>query len=177
MKKFFVFIFLFGCLSIEETIWIKDIDNYDLLYTIYVPSFITQIVPEDSILRNIDDERIKWKKVETDTINAISKIEIFYENLNLNELIQKDSTMKFFKSKDYIEFYKFLALSDTLTKNLLPIITDENYYKITIFSRKEILQSNADSISKEKIVWKIPLRKIYEMKKGDTIKIVFRIKI
>jgi len=85
--------------------------------------------------------------------------------------------MKFFKSKDYIEFYKFLTVSDTLTKNLLPLITDENYYKITIFSRKEILQSNADSISKDKVIWKIPLRKLYEMKKSDTIKIVFRIKV
>ncbi|MEO0224294.1 MAG: hypothetical protein ABIL76_04275 [candidate division WOR-3 bacterium] len=177
MKKFLVFVFLFGCFSIEETIWIKDFDNYDLLYTIYVPSFITQIVPEDSIIRNINDDKVKWKKVETDTIKGISKIEVFYENLNLNELIQKDSTMKFFKSKDYIEFYKFLILSDTLTKNLLPFITDENYYKITIFSKKEILQSNADSISKEKIIWKIPLKKLYEMKKDDTIKIVFRIKV
>jgi len=153
------------------------IDSYDLLYTIYIPSFITQIVSEDSIIKNISDDRIKWKKVETDTINGISKIEVFYENLNLNELIQKDSTMKFFKSKDYIEFYKFLTVSDTLTKNLLPLITDENYYKITIFSRKEILQSNADSISKDKVIWKIPLRKLYEMKKSDTIKIVFRIKV
>ena len=177
MRKFLTFIFLFGCFSIEETIWIKDVDSYDLLYTIYAPSFITQIVSEDSIINNINDDKIKWKKVETDTISGISKIEIFYENLNLNELIQKDSTMKFFKSKDYIEFYKFLTISDTLTKNLLPLITEENYYKITIFSKKEILQSNADSISKDKIIWKIPLRKLYEMKKGDTIKIVFRISV
>ncbi len=177
MKKFLVCIFLLGCFSIEETIWIKDIDSYDLLYTIYVPSFITQIVSEDSIIKNLNDDRIKWKKIETDTVNGISKIEVFYENLNLNELIQKDSTLKFFKSKDYVEFYKFLIVSDTLTKNLLPLITEENYYKITIFSKKEVLQSNADSISKDKIIWKIPLRKIYEMKKDDTIKIIFRIRI
>lgn len=110
MRKFLTFIFLFGCFSIEETIWIKDVDSYDLLYTIYAPSFITQIVSEDSIINSINDDKIKWKKVETDTISGISKIEIFYENLNLNELIQKDSTMKFFKSKDYIEFYNNFLL-------------------------------------------------------------------
>ncbi|MEO0144822.1 MAG: hypothetical protein ABIL89_02275 [candidate division WOR-3 bacterium] len=175
MRKLIFLIILYGCFSIEETIWIKDNENYDLLYKVQVSSFITQIIPEDSIRSNLNDERAKYIKVETDSLKGIVNIEIFYENLNLNELLSRDSSIKFFKGKNYIEFFKFLSLNDTLTKNLINFITDENYYKFVVISQKPILQSNADSISQNKVVWIFPLRKLYQLKVGDTIRIFFRI--
>lgn len=175
--KYIPFLLLLGCFTIEEKIYIKKDNKFDLLYKIEIPLFIIQIFSEDSLNMNLKDERAKYTKIERDTIKNIVRIEIFYENLNLDELIAKDSSLKFHKGMNYIELYKLLVLSDTLTKNLEPFISDENYYKLSVFSEKKILQSNADSISENKLVWIIPIKRIYRMNLNDTIKIVFRIPI
>ncbi|MCX7947583.1 MAG: hypothetical protein N2504_03230 [candidate division WOR-3 bacterium] len=169
------FLLLLGCFTIEEEIHIKKNNKFDLLYKVEIPLFVLQIFSEDSLNMNLKDERAKYTKIEKDTIKNIGRIEIFYENLNLDELIVKDSSLKFYKGRDYIEFYKFLVLSDTLTKNLEPFISNENYYKLSVFSEKKIIQSNADSISENKLIWIIPIKKIYQMSLNDTIKIIFRI--
>ncbi len=180
MRNFIFLLLLSGCFSIEEVIWIKRSENYDLLYRIEMSSFITQMISEDSIREKFQDERAKYIKIETDSLRGIMILEIFYEDLSLNELISKDSSLKFYKSKDYIEFYKLFSLgdkpSDTLTENLMNFLFEENYYKLVVISEKEFLKSNADSISSNRLVWVFPLRKLYQLEQGDTIKVFFRLK-
>ncbi len=176
MKKFLLFLLLLGCFSIEQTIWIKSDYKYDLMYKVKMPLAIIQMISEDSIKEYLKDENAKYLNIQTDTSSSITTIEIFYENLTLDELIEKDSSLKFYKGKDYLEFYKVISPLDTLTRNLVPFLTDENHYKLVVISENKILQSNADSVSENKLVWQFPLKKLYNMKVGDSIKVIFRVK-
>ncbi len=176
MRKFLLFLSLLGCFSIEQTLWIKKNDKYDLLYKVKMSSSLTQIISEDSIREHLKDERAKYVNIQTDTTLGITTIEIFYEELTLSELIEKDSLLKIYKGENYLEFYKVISPLDTLTHNLMSFLTDEDHYKLVVISENKILQSNADSVFENKLVWHFPLKKLYAMKVGDSIKVVFRVK-